>query len=268
MDVRWSDLGFKNAIAVRDLWGHTDLGATRGEFSTMVRGHRARLLRVTSQGEIEHPPASISYEAEAATLTGSAAFAPSSACSGGTKVGNIGGASQVIFNNVYVRKSGVYRMEIDAMTEGPRALEYSLNGAAAASLNMGGGSFLRLQSSLVPVALNVGNNTITLRNPSGYGADLDRIVLSGDGTESAPILTTYEAEGAQRAGTAGFIYSSAAYVGSFGAGPANTITFNSVTAAATGTHQLEIDHVTDGPRQIYVSINGASPLQLTLNGNY
>ena len=28
VDVRWSDLGFKDAIAVRDLWGHTDLGAT------------------------------------------------------------------------------------------------------------------------------------------------------------------------------------------------------------------------------------------------
>ena len=66
----------------------------------MVLGRGARLLRVTSQGEIEHPPASICDQAEAATLTGSAAFAPCSACSGGTKVVNIGGASQVIFNNV------------------------------------------------------------------------------------------------------------------------------------------------------------------------
>ena len=271
VDVRWSDLGFKNAIAVRDLWNHRNLGASPGEFSTVVPGHGARLFKVTPWGEIEYPTPGISYEAEAATLTGSAAPAPCSACSGGTKAGNIGGASQVIFNNVYVRKGGVYRMEIDAMTQGPRTLEYSVNGAAAASLNMGGGSFQLPQSSTVPVALNAGNNTITFLNPSGYGADLDRIVISGDGKEPAPTFTTYEAEGAQLAGTAGFNYSTrasgGAYVGSFGAGPANTITFNNVTAAAAGTYQLEIDYVTDGPRTVYVSINGATPLQLTFNGN-
>ncbi len=271
VDVRWSDLGFKNALAVRDLWNHTDLGVFPGGFSTMVLGHGARLLKVAPQGEIEHQPAGVSYEAEAATLTGSAAPAPCSACSGGVKVGNIGGASQVIFNNVSVHKSGIYGMEIDAMTQGPRTLEYSVNGAAAQSLNMGGGSFLLPQSSTVPVALNAGNNTITFLNPSGYGADLDRIVISGDGNEPAPTFTTYEAEGAQLAGTASFNYSTrasgGAYVGSFGAGPANTITFNNVTAAATGNYQLEIDYVTNGPRTVYVSINGAPPLQLTFNGN-
>ena len=145
------------------------------------------------------------------------------------------------------------------------------SGAAAASLNMGGGSFQLPQSSTVPVALNAGNNTIAFLNPSGYGADLDRIVVSGDGKEPAPTFTTYEAEGAQLAGTAGFNYSTrasgGAYVGSFGAGPANTITFSNVTAASTGTYQLEIDYVTDGPRTVYVSINGATPLQLTFNGN-
>jgi len=186
-------------------------------------------------------------------------------------VGNIGGASHVIFNNIYVRRSGVYRMQIDAMTQGPRTIEYSVNGAAAASLNMGGGSFLLPQNSTVPIALNAGNNTITFLNPTGYGADLDRIVISGDAREPEPAFTTYEAEGAQLAGTASFNYSTrasgGAYVGSFGAGPANTITFNNVTAPATGTYQLEIDYVTDGPRTVYVSINGATPQQLTLNGN-
>jgi alpha-galactosidase len=271
VDVRWSDLGFKNALAVRDLWNHANLGEFPGGFSTMVLGHGARLLKVTPQGEIQHQPASVSYEAEAATLTGSAAPASCSACSGGVKVGYIGGASQVVFNNISVRKSGTYRMEIDAMTQGPRTLEYSVNGAAAQSLNMGGGSFQLPQSSTVPIALNAGNNTITFLNPSGYGADLDRIIISGDGKEPASTFTTYEAEGAQLAGTASFNYSTrasgGAYVGSFGAGPANTITFNNVTAAATGNYQLEIDYVTNGPRTVYVSIDGAPPLQLTFNGN-
>ena len=271
VDVRWSDLGFKNAIAVRDVWNHTELGASQGEFSTMILGHGARLLKVTPLGEIVHPPAGVSYEAEAATLTGSASIASCPACSGGEKVGYIGGSSEVVFNNISVSKSGIYRMQIDAMTQGPRTMEYSVNGAAAQSLNMGGGSYLLPQSSTVPVALHAGNNTIAFQNPSGYGADLDRIVISGDGKEPAPTFTTYEAEGAQLAGTAGFDYSTrasgGAYVGNFGAGSANTITFNNVTAPSTGTYQLEIDYVTDGPRVVYVSINGATPVQLTLNGN-
>jgi alpha-galactosidase len=271
VNVRWSDLGFRNAVAVRDIWNHTDLGAFQDNFSTMILGHGARLLRVTPRNEISNPPSGISYEAELATLSGSASVASCSTCSGGLKVGNIGGSSDVIFNNVSVPKSGIYRMEINAMTQGPRTLEYSVNGAAAASLNIGGGSYFLPQGSTVPVALNAGNNTITFLNPSGYGADLDRIIISGDGNEPAPTFATYEAEGAQLAGTAGFNYSTrasgGAYVGAFGAGPANTITFNNVTAPADGTYQLEIDYVTDGPRTVYVSINGATPLQLTFNGN-
>ena len=271
VNVRWSDLGFQRAIAVRDVWNHTDLGAFPDNFSTMVLGHGARLLKVTPRGEISNPPPGTSYEAESATLTGFASVASCIACSGGLKVGNIGGSSDVVFSNISVPKNGIYRMEINAMTQGPRTLEYSVNGAAAASLNIGGGSYFLPQSSTVLVALNAGNNTVKFLNPSGYGADLDRIVISGDGNEPAPTFSTYEAEGAQLAGTAGFNYSTrasgGAYVGAFGAGPANTITFNNVTAPADGTYQLEIDYVTNGPRTVYVSINGATPLQLTFNGN-
>ena len=136
---------------------------------------------------------------------------------------------------------------------------------------MGGGSYFLPQSSTVPIALNAGKNTIAFGNPSGYGADLDRMVVSGDSIEPPPTFKTYEAEGAQLAGTASFNYSTrasgGAYVGSFGAGAANTITFNNVTAPATGTYQLEIDYVTDGPRTVYVSVNGATPVRLTFNGN-
>ena len=119
VDVRWSDLGFRDAIAVRDIWNHTELGAFPHGFSSMIPGHGARLLKITPIGEIGNPPAGVSYEAEVATLTGSASPTSCPACSGGVKVGNIGGASQVIFSNVSVPKAGIYRMEIDAMTQGP-----------------------------------------------------------------------------------------------------------------------------------------------------
>lgn len=111
----------------------------------------------------------------------------------------------------------------------------------------------------------------TFVNPSGYGADLDRIALSGDGKEPPPTFTTYEAEAAQLAGTAKIAYSTycsgGAYVGSYGAGAANTITFPNVTVPATGAYQLEIDYTTSGPRTFFVSVNGGTPQELDVNGS-
>src|SRR5579863_293953 len=46
VDVRWSDLGFKNAVAVRDLWNHADLGAP----SRRVQHDGSRPRRPPAQG--------------------------------------------------------------------------------------------------------------------------------------------------------------------------------------------------------------------------
>ncbi|WP_263367392.1 chitobiase/beta-hexosaminidase C-terminal domain-containing protein [Edaphobacter bradus] len=273
VDVRWSDLGFNNATAVRDLWSQTDLGAFPGSFSAMVAPHGSRLLKVTPNGAITPVTGGTVYEAEAAALSGGTQVASCSSCSGGSKVGYIGGNAIVTFNNVNVPTAGVYRMEIDGMTQGPRTLEYSVNGAPGGSLNMGGGSYVLPQSSTVNVALSAGNNTIVFNNPSGYGADLDRIVISGDGKEFANTFTVYEGEAAAQAGSAVGAYnystraSGGAYIGGMGNGAGNTVTFNNVSVPSTGTYQLELDYVVDGQRTFYVSVNGGTPTVLNLSGN-
>jgi alpha-galactosidase len=162
-------------------------------------------------------------------------------------------------------------MEVDANTEGPRAFVYTVNGNSPATLNMGGGSFNLPQSTTVPVALTAGVNTITFSNPGTYAPNLGRIVISGDGKEPAPNFTTYEAEAAQLSGTAsigGCSYcSGGAYVGNFGAGTQNAVTFNNVTVPQAGAYQLEIDYTEDGPRSFYVYVNGGSPVELDVNGS-
>lgn len=273
VDVRWSDLGFNNATAVRDLWSQTDLGAFPGSFSAMVAPHGSRLLKVTPDGTITPVTGGTSYEAEGATLSGGSSVASCSSCSGGEKVGNIGGNAIVTFNNVNVPTAGIYRMQIDAMTQGPRTLEYAVNGAPGGSLNMGGGSYVLPQSSTVNVALNAGNNTIVFNNPSGYGADLDRIVIGGDGKEPADTFSIYEGEAASQAGAAVGAYnystraSGGAYIGGMGDGAGNSVTFNNVNVPSTGTYQLELDYVVDGQRTFYVSVNGGTPTVLNLSGS-
>jgi alpha-galactosidase len=270
--VRWSDLGFRHALAVRDVWNHTNLGPSAAAFTTTLVGHGSRLLKVTPLGAVTAPVGHV-YEAETATLSGATVVSSCSACSGGAKLSYLGASpsSNTATFNVYVKNAGTYRMEVDAMTQGPRALMYVVNGTHPATLNMGGGSFNLPQATTVPVTLLAGDNTITFGNPGTYAPDLDRIVISGDGSAVAPDFTTYEAEAAQLSGTAsvggcGFC-SGGGYVGNYGAGNQNAVTFPAVTVAKAGTYQLEIDYTTSGLRTFYIYVNNGPPTVLNVNGS-
>ena len=272
--VPWSSLGFASAPQVRDLWNHIDLGSSDRGFSAVILGHGVRLLKVKGRGDVR-PTESQSYEAELATLNGTAVVAACPACSGGEKVGGLalGPNNTVTFNNVSVRRTGVYQMQIDSMTQGPRSLVYRVNGGPLTTLNVGGGSFFLPSSITVPVALNAGINSIQFGNPTSYPPDMDRIVISGDGYGAPPLpdSSTYEAENATLAGTVKASYceycSGAAEAGNIGGGSANTVTFTKVTVAKAGTYQMEIDYLTRGPRSYFMTINGGASTELDLNGS-
>jgi len=112
------------------------------------------------------------------------------------------------------------------------------------------------QATTVPVTLLAGN----IRSPSQsrtYAPDLDRIVISSDGSAVAPDFTTYEAEAAQLSGTAS--------VGGCGfcswwslrrklrCRNQNAVTFLRLRSAKAGTYQLEIDYTTSGLRTFYIT---------------
>jgi len=270
--VPWSLLGFTTAVQVRDLWSHRNLGPTPVGFSTVLPAHGVRLLKVTGVGYAP-PSSSTAYEAESATLGGSAGIADCPVCSGGAKVGGLGLGAQntVTFNNVYVPTAGEYLMQVNSMTEGLRSYLYSVNGGSFQTLNCGGGSFFLPAGTTVPVHLEKGMNTIQFGSPVSYPPDLDRIVISGRGDFPAPASTTYEAEVATLSGsvTGGFSnYSSGlGKAGNIGAGAANSVTFSNVTVPVSGTYQLEIDYQTSGQRSFFMSINGAAATELDLNGS-
>jgi len=270
--VPWSDLGFRHALAVRDVWTRINLGPSSAAFTATLAGHGSRLLKVTPLGSVTAPTGTV-YEAETAVISGGSFPSSCSACSGGAKVVFLGGSNSTnnVTFNVFVNKAGTYRMEVDAMTQGPRALVYVVNGTHPATLNMGGGSFNLPQATTVPVTLMAGNNTITFGNPATYAADLDRIVISGDGSAVAPDFTTYEAEAAQLSGSAGLggcgFCSGGAYVGAYGAGNQNAVTFPAVTVAKAGNYHLEIDYTTSGVRTFYIYVNNGPPIILDVNGS-
>ena len=272
--VPWSSLGFANAPSVRDLWNHIELGSYGNAFSTTILGHGVRLLKVKGQGRVQ-PAESQSYEAEAATLSGTAVIAACPACSGGEKVGGlaVGANNTVTFNNVTVRRSGVYQMQIDSLTQGPRSLIYKVNNGPLMTLNVGGGSFFLPSSTTVSVPLNAGINSIQFGSPTSYPPDMDRIVIRGDGVGAPPLpnSVTYEAENATLAGTVTPPYceycSGAGEAGNIGGGSGNTVTFPNVIVDKAGAYLMEIDYLTSGPRSFFMTVNGGTSTELDLNGS-
>ncbi|QHN03597.1 alpha-galactosidase [Granulicella sp. WH15] len=271
--VNWSDLGFSNALSVRDVWNRIDLGGFSGSFSTVLVGHGSRILRVRRSGNVTEPSGTV-YEGESGIFTGTATVSQCAACSGGAEAGFLGGApgtDTVTFNNVQVARTGTYLMEVDYATEDPRAFEYTINGGQSATLNLGGGSFNLPASTTVPVRLNEGLNVITFGNAGTFAPGLDRIIIRGNGNAIPSVTTTYEAEAATLSGTAtagGCTYcSGGGIVGSFGAGVGNDVTFNNVTVPSSGMYQLEVDYATSGPRTFFATVNNGTPIELDLNGS-
>lgn len=270
--LSWDMIGLSHVVIVRDLWNQWDIPPSSGALTTQLAGHGTRLFRVAALGTAK-PTHSTSYEAEAAVLSGTAAIAACPNCSGGEKVGNLGlGANNTVtFNNVEVKKAGVYLMEVDSMTVDLRSYIYTVNGGPPQTLNSGGGSFELPSRTTVPVHLNAGVNVIQFGNPVSYPPDLDRIVISGNGDAVISPATTYEAELATLSGSvsAGFSnYSSGlAKAGNIGGGPANSVTFSNVIVPSAGTYQLEIDYQTSGERSFGITINDGTPIELNLNGS-
>src|SRR6202035_1664492 len=108
------------------------------------------------------------YEAETATLSGSAAAGFCGNCSGVASVFNLGGSasSTVTFANVNVATAGTYPMEIDYMTQGQRSFFISVNGSTPTALALNGYSFGTPTSTVVQVVLHAGSNQIQFSNPS------------------------------------------------------------------------------------------------------
>jgi len=269
--VPWNLVGVNGVLSIRDLWNHTNQTPSLGTYSTILKGHSVRLLKIVGLGHAAPMP-STSYEAESATLGGSASVADCAPCSGGAKVGNLGlgAGNTVTFDNVYVNRAGVYYMQVDSMTQGLRSYLYTVNGGNYQTLNSGGGSFLLPASTVVPVRLVKGINSIQFGSPVSYPPDLDRIVIRGNGDGIEPIPVSYEAEVATLSGsvTGGFSnYSSGlAKAGNIG-GTGNAVTFSNVNVPSDGIYQLQVDAATSGPRSFFLTINDGTPQELDLNGS-
>ncbi|MEV6115196.1 CBM35 domain-containing protein [Streptomyces sp. NPDC052109] len=171
----WASFGFTGAASVRDLWNHRNLGTYKNEITATLPAHGSRLFTVRPGGA---RPATTGYEAESAgnTLTGNASVVSCGSCSGGKKVGNLYLDSKLQFNDVTVKKNGIYTVNVAYVSGDPRSVTVYSNSGNGTSLKFPStGDWGTVDTVSVQLALKAGSNTITFDSGWDYSPDIDRI---------------------------------------------------------------------------------------------
>ena len=126
------------------------------------------------------PNGATGYEAEAAgnTIAGSAAIYSCGGCSGGAKVGYLGGGGTLTMNNINAAVSGTYLMQLSYVDgDSSRTAVITVNGKSFEQPLSGtnDNNWDVAQTVTIPVQLTAGANTIEFGNPTDYVSDIDKI---------------------------------------------------------------------------------------------
>jgi uncharacterized protein YkwD len=135
------------------------------------------------------------YEAEAATntLRGGAHAVACGRCSGGARVTGVGLLGQLTFTGVVAEHPGPTKLAVTYYGPDARTAQISVNGGVAAAV-----AFPATRGSSRPGTLRItatlkaGDNTIAFGNPVGAAPDIDKLVITTDGTPPTPVPTATE----------------------------------------------------------------------------
>lgn len=119
------------------------------------------------------------YEAENATLGGTAKPAACRGCSTGWSATGLGYSGTASFTNVTVPQAGTYTLTYTYTGYQQRAFQVAVNGQVVQTtppISSGGWESVAKRS--VTVALKAGANVVTFSNPNGWANDLDALVVS------------------------------------------------------------------------------------------
>ena len=121
-----------------------------------------------------NPEESVIYEAENGTLSGGAYVSDAGGFSGEKKVSYLGKGGELLWDEIIVPQSGLYRIRIYYATDGNRSFMISANEDTAASvICFDSGSFDSTESKDVLLRLQAGSNTLRVYNDSNYAPDID-----------------------------------------------------------------------------------------------
>ena len=125
------------------------------------------------------------YEAEAGTnaLTGGAHVADCKRCSGGHRVTGVGLLGQLTFTGLVAERAGPTKLQLAYAGTEDRTALLSVNGGVPTAFvfpaTRGEG---RIGVLRVTLTLRSGDNALAIGNPAGAAPDIDKLVVTTDGT--------------------------------------------------------------------------------------
>ena len=148
------------------------------------------------------------YEAEAAgnTLAGGARTVDCRRCSGGSRVTGIGGQGVLTITAVVAEKNGPARLAVTYTAERNRTAQISVNGGVPTAVVFPGTRGTSRPGTLrITATLRAGSNDLSFANSVGAAPDIDKVVISTDGTPptTAPTATASGEPGATATVTPG-----------------------------------------------------------------
>ncbi|MEV4643184.1 CAP domain-containing protein [Actinoplanes sp. NPDC049548] len=132
------------------------------------------------------------YEAEATvnTLAGGAHAVDCRRCSGGSRVTGIGRKGVLTITGVLAEENGPTRLAITYTGERSSTAQISVNGAVPTAVLFPGTRGAGRPATLrVTATLRSGENTIAFGNPVGPAPDIDKLVITTDGTPPTAVPT-------------------------------------------------------------------------------
>lgn len=208
------------------------------------------------------------YEAEgqATVYTGNAKPKGCGDCSGGGAVGDTYDNSSFTVKGIRAPQTGTYPVEISYISGDPRSAMIRANGGSPQQVNFPStGSWSTLGKFKISLALNAGNNTITVSSGSGASPDFDAFFISG-ALPPLPGPVTVEAESASRNGDIAIVGCTACSMSAkiTGIDRGESVTFERIQVQNSGTFEVELHYVAAGPRGASVSANGGSARTIAL----
>ena len=186
MSIDFSQLDLAGEVLVRDLFEKKNVGIYEGSYAVTVPAHGTRIYKLKAQERLERTV----YEAETAWLScyqelknyqteKTANHEEKSICSGGVKVGWLGGRAEndLQWRNVYSENGGEYTLRVYFVTGENRTMKLSVNNGEAVTYTGNSGGWDTVGSAEFDVVLEKGENVVRLFNDSEFMGDIDKMVL-------------------------------------------------------------------------------------------
>ena len=180
--LKFKDIDLADSVALHDCFTKKDIGKFFETYEVKVPAHGTKIYVAEADARLERTR----YEAETGYSKAYSEiewnvcqYSEASFCSGGYKVGYIGGSNSnnyLEWRNVYSKEGGDYKLTIGYICGESRTINVYVNGKKVKTLSgCNSGGWEKVGKKTLDITLEKGENTIRLVNTSSWLPDMDYI---------------------------------------------------------------------------------------------